>query len=174
MWRDRWRLCLLGIEGSISKQGYFESPDKMKSIYSQISDELKSGCMNGQLDCTRSAWPLRYPIRQERIDDYLTKLPSFMVYIISGLHGHLPGYGSAHGPEDRIKAFQKLSNASVRPKSKKDIFSVSGWLLSNSQEKYIAIVPKPFAAYTNQFSLNSSPDVQRHFQDQPGRSHLSR
>jgi hypothetical protein len=154
-------------------QGYFQSPEKMKSVYSQISDELKNGCLNGQLDCTRSAWPLRFPIRQERIDDYLMKLPYFIAYMVSGLHGYLPSYGVAHGPENRISVFQKLSNTSVKPKSKKDLFSVSGWLISEGREKYIAIVPKPFTAYTNQFSLLSSPDVQRHFQTMPN-SDLSR
>ncbi len=155
------------LRDALAAKGYYQTPDKMKSVYSQISKELKKACISGELDCTRIVWPLRYPIRIERIDDYLAKLPEFMAYMISGLHGRLPGYGAAHGPEEKLKVFQKLSNASIRPKSHGDIYSVSGWLISDSREKYIAIVPKPFTAYTNQFSLILSPDVQRHFQDEP-------
>ncbi|MBV2111635.1 MAG: hypothetical protein B6D72_17265 [gamma proteobacterium symbiont of Ctena orbiculata] len=153
------------LRDALAAEGYYQSPEKMKSVYGEISIELQQGCNSGQLDCSRIVWPLRYPVRIDRIDDYLAKLPDFVTYMVSGLHGRLPGYGSAHGPEERLEVFKKLSNTSIRPKAQQHHYSVSGWLISDSQEKYIAIVPKPFAAYSNRFSLQSSKDVQRHFID---------
>ncbi|MEW8242084.1 MAG: hypothetical protein AB2556_01370 [Candidatus Thiodiazotropha sp.] len=153
------------LRDALAAEGYYQSPQKMKSVYDEISKQLRQGCSSGQLDCSRTVWPLRYPIRMERIDDYLAKLPLFASYMVSGLHGRLPGYGAAHGPEERLEVFKKLSNASIRPKAQQDQYSVSGWLISDSQEKYVAIVPRPFAAYSNRFSLQSSRDVQRHFSD---------
>lgn len=153
------------LRDALAAEGYYQSPDKMRSVYSEISEELQRGCSSGRLDCSRTVWPLRYPIRLERIDDYLAKLPAFVNYMVSGLHGRLPSYGAAHGPDERLEVFKRLSNTAIIEKAQRDHYSVSGWLISDSQEKYIAIVPKPFAAYTNRFSLKSSRDVQRHFKD---------
>lgn len=153
------------LRDSLAAEGYYQNFDKMRSLFAEISEQLEQGCSSGELDCSRTVWPHRYPIRMERIDDYLAKLPSFANFMVSGLNGRLPGYGAAHGPQERLKQFRKLSNASLIPKTRQDLFSVSGWLISDSPEKYIAIVPKPYAAYTNRFSLKSSGDVQRHFED---------
>ncbi|MEW8507326.1 MAG: hypothetical protein AB2598_11520 [Candidatus Thiodiazotropha sp.] len=153
------------LRDALAAEGYYQSPEKVRSVYSQISEELLQGCGSGQLDCSRTVWPLRYPIRLERIDDYLAKLPVFVNYMVSGLHGRLPGYGAAYGPEERLEVFKKLSNTAIMPKSERDLYAVNGWLLSDRQEKYVAIVPKPFSAYSNRFSLQSSRDVQRHFKD---------
>ncbi|MES9992484.1 MAG: hypothetical protein ABW098_11055 [Candidatus Thiodiazotropha sp.] len=161
------------LRDALAAEGYYQSPEKMKSIYSEIGNQLQHGCDSGELDCSRSVWPLRYPIRIDRIDDYLAKLPDFATYMVSGLNGRVPGYGSAHGPEERLDVFKRLSNTSFKSKTLREYYSVSGWLISDSQEKYLAIVPKPFAAYTNQFSLMSSSDLQRDFIDNANAS-LSR
>jgi hypothetical protein len=153
------------LRDAMAASGHFKSFDQMQATYFAISKELKQACSSGELDCSRRVWPLRYPIRTDRIDDYLAKLPSFAHYMLSGLNGRLPGYGQPHGPESVLEVFRQLSNSSLMPKSGQDLFSVSGWLLSDSPEKYIAIIPKPFAAYTNQFSLEESKDVYRHFKD---------
>ncbi|MES9969253.1 MAG: hypothetical protein ABW092_04415 [Candidatus Thiodiazotropha sp.] len=153
------------MRDALAAAGYFQHPAKLQEIFSAISRELDEACGSGRLDCSRRAWPLRYPIRTDRIDDYLAKLPGYAHYMLTGLNGRLPGYGSPKGPEDRLKVFEQLSNASLMPPSDQDSFHVSGWLLSDSPEKYIAIVPIPFAAYSNRFSLKSSQDVKRHFEE---------
>ncbi len=153
------------LRDALAAEGYFQDPAKLQGVFSAISRELNDACVTARLDCSRRAWPLRYPIRIERVDDYLAKLPGFAKYMLTGLNGRLPGYGSPKGPKDRLKVFKQLSNASLMPGSGQDMFHVSGWLLSDSPEKYIAIVPIPFAAYTNRFSLKASKDVKRHFAD---------
>lgn len=95
----------------------------------------------------------------------MAKLPGMVRYMATGMNGRLPGYGPPRGPQQMLEVFRQLSNASLMPEAQQDQFSVSGWLLSDSAQKYIAIVPKPFAAYTNRFSLKASGDVQRHFED---------
>jgi hypothetical protein len=152
---------------SLEADGHFQSFDKLQTIFSDISDELNAACSNGGLDCSRMAWPHRYPIRMHRIDDYLAKLPGFVHYMVTGMNGRVPAYGPQHGPEARLKTFKRLSNTSLVPKRKTEVFEVSGWLLSGSPEKYIAIVPKPFAAYSNRFRLQASDDVKQHFQGNP-------
>ncbi|MEW8029155.1 MAG: hypothetical protein AB2792_12325 [Candidatus Thiodiazotropha sp.] len=150
---------------SLEATGYFQSFDKLQAVYSDISEELNAACSNGSLDCSRMVWPYRYPIRMDRIDDYLAKLPGFAHYMLTGMNGRVPDYGPPVGPKDRLESFKQLSNASLLSQPKQDLFSVSGWLLSDSPEKYIAIVPKPFTAYNNRFSLKASKDVKRHFHD---------
>jgi hypothetical protein len=153
------------LRDALSKDGHYESFDKLQAMYSAISNELEQACSSGELDCSRRVWPRRYPISVDRIDDCLAKIPSFVRYMVSGLNGRTPGYGLPHGPKDVLEVFSKLSNSSLMPKNEQELFSVSGWLLSDSPEKYIAIIPKPFAAYSNRFSLESSKDVQGSYQD---------
>jgi hypothetical protein len=152
---------------SLEAGGYFQSYHKLQAIFSDIDKELNAACGNGSLDCSRMVWPHRYPIRMHRIDDYLAKLPGFARYMVTGMNGRVPAYGPQHGPEDRLRVFKRLSNTSLVPKSKQQKYKVSGWLLSDSPEKYVAIVPKPFSAYSNRFSLQSSDDVKTHFKDNP-------
>jgi hypothetical protein len=149
---------------SLEATGYFESFDKLQAVFSDMKQELNAACDSGSLDCSRVVWPHRYPIRMDRIDDYLAKLPGFTHYMLKGMNGRVPDYGPSMGPKERIETFKALSNTSLMPKSKQPVFSVSGWLLSDSPEKYVAIVPKPFAAYSNRFNLKASDDVARHFQ----------
>jgi hypothetical protein len=153
------------LRDALAAEGDFQSVDQMSKVFSDIGSELKQACDSGRLDCSRWVWPVRYPIRADRLDDYMAKLPGMMRYMVTGMNGRLPGYGPPRGPQQMLEVFRQLSNASLMPEAQQDQFSVSGWLLSDSAEKYIAIVPKPFAAYTNRFSLKASGDVQRHFED---------
>jgi hypothetical protein len=151
------------LREALETEGYFQQVDKVEGFFSDVDFELKNACEAGQLDCSRFVWPVRYPIRLNRIDDYLMKIPGFVRYMVTGLNGLLPGYGQSMGPEDKLLVFEKLSNTTVIRPSVHDSFIVSGWLLSDSAEKYLAIVPKPFGAYTNRFSLKASKDVQDHY-----------
>jgi hypothetical protein len=153
------------LRQALSEAGHFQNYDHLQDVYSAIANELDQACASGQLDCSRRIWPLRYPIRIDRLDDNLAKLPSFAYYMLSGFNGRLPGYGLPHGPENVLEVFKRLSHASLVPKPQQELYVVSGWLLSDSPEKYVAIIPKPFAAYSNRFSLEESKDVQRHFEN---------
>jgi hypothetical protein len=153
------------LRDSVEATGSFQSFEKFQAVFSKISEEMNAACSSGSLDCSRMVWPHRYPIRMDRIDDYLAKLPGFTHYMLTGLNGRVPGYGLPVGPEERLETFKRLSNSSLMPTPKQPVFTVSGWLLSDSPEKYVAIIPKPFAAYSNRFSLKASKDVQQDFQD---------
>jgi hypothetical protein len=153
------------LRDSLEATGYFEHFHRLQAIFSDMNLELNAACDNGSLDCSRLVWPHRYPIRMDRIDDYLAKLPGFTHYMLKGMNGRVPDYGPSMGPKQRVETFKALSNTSLVPKTKPPLFSVSGWLLSESPEKYVAIVPKPFAPYSNHFTLKASADVARHFQN---------
>lgn len=151
------------LRDSLEAEGDFQSFDRLRAVFSDMREELSAACATGRLDCSRLAWPHRYPIRIDRIDDYLAKLPGFTHYMLKGMNGRVPDYGPSMGPKEGIETFKRLSNTSLVPKTDQPLFSVSGWLLSDSPEKYVAIVPKPFAPYSNRFSLKASEDVARHF-----------
>lgn len=153
------------LRDALEAGGHFQSYDQMRNVYAGISDELSKACQNKQLDCSRSIWPMRYPVRLNRVDDYLAKLPGFVTYMLSGLNGRVPGYGPPVGPEERLKVFRQLSNTTLPSPSTGKSYTVSGWLITDNPEKYIAIVPKQASGYTSRFSLKKSPDLPPHFPD---------
>ncbi|MEL0585653.1 MAG: hypothetical protein AAES65_12345 [Candidatus Thiodiazotropha sp. (ex. Lucinoma kazani)] len=153
------------LRDTLAAGDHFQSFNQMRDLYAGISDELGEACQSKQLDCSRFVWPARYPVRLHRVNDYLAKLPGFVSYMVSGLNGRVPGYGPPMGPEESLKVFRQLSNTTFLSQSAGESFTVSGWLISDQIEKYIAIVPTEVGGYTSHFSLKRSPDLSSHFPD---------
>ncbi|MCU7904585.1 MAG: hypothetical protein KZQ76_01810 [Candidatus Thiodiazotropha sp. (ex Epidulcina cf. delphinae)] len=150
------------LRDAVEANGGFQQYAETQRVFSDIHDELSAACNDNRLDCSRSVWPVRYPIRWNRVDSYLAKLPGIFTYMVTGLHGRLPGYGPSRGPQERLDAFMRLSNSFLLPQSSQT-FTLSGWLISDDPDKYLAIVPKEQKNYSASFSLKKSPDLPHHF-----------
>ncbi|MCU7917746.1 MAG: hypothetical protein KZQ95_05245 [Candidatus Thiodiazotropha sp. (ex Epidulcina cf. delphinae)] len=150
------------LRDAVEASGGFQHYPETQKIFSNIHDELNEACNNKRLDCSRGVWPVRYPIRLNRVDDYLAKLPRFVAYMVTGLHGRLSGNGPSMGPQEQLDTIRRLSNTVLLSRLSQT-FTLSGWLISDDPDKYLAIVPTEQRNYSARFSLKKSPDLPRHF-----------
>ncbi len=150
------------LRDAVAAAGHFTSYSAFHAFFHQVSEELRTQCLSAQLDCSRSIWPTRYPIRWDQLPRYWEKMPAFLIYSLSGLFHYRPDYSSPYGEKNNLEKFALLANTSLH--SNRKTIRLSGWLLSPYPDKYLAVTPSQSKPYESYFSLANSPQLSLDYQ----------